>query len=429
MKRIALLSLLMSFLGCTYQEAPGLLGPEGPQGEAGQEGPPGIAGPQGKTGLQGEAGLQGPEGPQGPSGEAGVPGATGPQGEAGPPGKTGPQGEAGPPGPEGPQGPSGETGIQGPSGSAGEAGPPGPQGEAGPSGPEGPQGPSGETGPPGPQGEAGPSGPEGPQGPSGETGPPGPQGEAGPSGPEGPQGPSGEAGPPGPQGEAGPPGQSGKTSLTIEVPLAPGATCEYGGVEIESGVDTNGDGILEQSEVTSFAYVCDGALDPPSSSNDPPCGDDLSNIGTGNFSISFTLTTTMTGESAILNQRSTCKGGNMWDVRAYFPSGPVSDLPDSGEPTFGTNTYGIGIETDDTVNYATLVFPSVLNDGDPHLVNITRISGTLYISVDGAPSVATTSLSSFAQLTPLAQGTDPCVGVDGTQSFVGTLANVCVTSQ
>jgi hypothetical protein len=43
------------------------------------------------------------------------------------------------------------------------------------------------------------------------------------------------------------------------VPEAPGTNCEFGGTKIESGLDTNGDGILQQSEVTSTSYVCNGA--------------------------------------------------------------------------------------------------------------------------------------------------------------------------
>jgi hypothetical protein len=42
-------------------------------------------------------------------------------------------------------------------------------------------------------------------------------------------------------------------------PVQPGSDCEYGGVAIESGVDTNMNGVLDPSEVTSTQYVCNGA--------------------------------------------------------------------------------------------------------------------------------------------------------------------------
>lgn len=39
----------------------------------------------------------------------------------------------------------------------------------------------------------------------------------------------------------------------------PGVNCATGGQRVETGVDTNGDGILDPSEVTDTTFVCDGA--------------------------------------------------------------------------------------------------------------------------------------------------------------------------
>jgi hypothetical protein len=38
-----------------------------------------------------------------------------------------------------------------------------------------------------------------------------------------------------------------------------GTTCSNGGEKVTSGLDTNGDGVLEASEVTSTSYVCNGS--------------------------------------------------------------------------------------------------------------------------------------------------------------------------
>ena len=46
------------------------------------------------------------------------------------------------------------------------------------------------------------------------------------------------------------------------VPVAPGASCTYGGDAIEVGLDTNGDGILEQSEVQTTTYLCASQAQP-----------------------------------------------------------------------------------------------------------------------------------------------------------------------
>lgn len=89
-------------------------------------------------------------------------------------------------------------------------------------------------------------------------GPQGPQGDAGPAGPKGPQGIPGEAGANGSQGDA------GAESLVVVTPIDQAAAdasgeCPAGGEEIQVGVDTNGDGILQPGEVQHTAYVCNGS--------------------------------------------------------------------------------------------------------------------------------------------------------------------------
>jgi hypothetical protein len=53
-------------------------------------------------------------------------------------------------------------------------------------------------------------------------------------------------------------GIDGSTSLTSVTTELAGNNCENGGVKIDSGVDTNGNGTLDQDEVTATAYVCNG---------------------------------------------------------------------------------------------------------------------------------------------------------------------------
>jgi hypothetical protein len=97
-----------------------------------------------------------------------------------------------------------------------------------------------------------------PSGPSGDAGPPGPQGPAGDAGPQGAQGPQGPAGDAGATGPAGPGGDAGLTSLVAVTAEPPGANCATGGEKVQVGIDTNGDGVLEASEVQNTAYVCNG---------------------------------------------------------------------------------------------------------------------------------------------------------------------------
>jgi Collagen triple helix repeat (20 copies) len=119
--------------------------------------------------------------------------------------------------------------------------------------PAGPQGARGSTGPAGPKGDAGAVGPAGPQGAQGSAGP---QGAAGPTGPAGLRGDAGVPGPAGPQGPAGAAGAESLISVTTE---PPGPNCAAGGERIDVGIDTNGDGTLESSEIQKTAYVCNGS--------------------------------------------------------------------------------------------------------------------------------------------------------------------------
>ncbi|HLL05354.1 MAG TPA: hypothetical protein VK539_32595 [Myxococcaceae bacterium] len=59
-------------------------------------------------------------------------------------------------------------------------------------------------------------------------------------------------------GQDGTPGQNGKNSLVRVVAEPPGANCQHGGTAVNSGLDANGNGALEDSEVTSTAYTCNG---------------------------------------------------------------------------------------------------------------------------------------------------------------------------
>jgi hypothetical protein len=59
-------------------------------------------------------------------------------------------------------------------------------------------------------------------------------------------------------------GTTGRGTLVKLSVLAPGdANCPAGGTKVEAGVDANGDGTLQASEVSSSSFVCDGEAGPP----------------------------------------------------------------------------------------------------------------------------------------------------------------------
>ncbi|QSQ16978.1 collagen-like protein [Myxococcus landrumensis] len=178
-------------------------------------------------------------------------------------------------------------------GAQGQQGPKGDTGEQGPVGAQGPQGPAGPAG--GPQGEAGKNAvarttPEAVGancalgGVKLEAGVDddsdgalddnevettsyvctGPQGAQGGQGLQGPQGVQGAQGVQGPRGDTGPVGASGLHALSATAVESAGANCSTGGVRLQFGLDTNGNGTLDAGEVTPALtrYVCSGAQGP-----------------------------------------------------------------------------------------------------------------------------------------------------------------------
>lgn len=76
------------------------------------------------------------------------------------------------------------------------------------------------------------------------------------------------------QGTTGKQGQNSLISLATE---PSGSHCTFGGVKIEAGLDTNGNGALDGSEIFDTAYVCSGApvIDggAPDQAVSPACGE------------------------------------------------------------------------------------------------------------------------------------------------------------
>jgi hypothetical protein len=302
--------------GATGPQGPiGLTGPAGATGAQGPQGPIGLTGAQG---IQGDTGPQGPIGLTGLTGNQGIQGVAGSSAYqiavangysgtesqwltslVGATGAQGIQGATGPQGPIGLTGPTGNQGIQGVAGSSayqiavanGYSGTEaqwltslvGATGVQGIQGATGLQGPIGLTGAQGIQGDTGPQGEQGPIGLTGATGATGPQGPIGLTGPTGNQGIQGVAGSSayqiavangysgteaqwltslvgatGVQGIQGIAGTNGLNALIKTTIEAAGSNCTNGGTKIETGLDANANGVLENSEVNTSQtqYVC-----------------------------------------------------------------------------------------------------------------------------------------------------------------------------
>jgi len=135
----------------------------------------------------------------------------------------------------------------------------------------------------------------------------------------------------------------------------------------------------------------------------------LSNIGTADFRISLTFTTTQKADTALVNQRTYCDFGAFWDIRVVKGS--------------------LLVETCDAVfNYAAITTRGPLvNDGKPHRVIVQRAAQKMIAYIDGTASGTADSKSSFGELPPVSSN-DPCETTGQVSPFLGSIANLSVTS-
>jgi len=182
--------------------------------------------------------------------------------------------------------------------------------------------------------------------------------------------------------------------------LGPWLVLGCGQVDTAVGVELARDAAVERSEPADAAAEADA----------PRCTGDLSNVGTGDFQVSLTVTGTQTGLVALVSQRASCAPSVFWDIRMQDGL--------------------LFVEVDDVTRYTALQKAGpAINDGLPHRVTVDRVAGTLTAYVDGVEAGSDTSPESLGALPAFASGTDVCVtSSDGTAAFVGQIANVCVGS-
>src|SRR6185436_17288283 len=133
-------------------------------------------------------------------------------------------------------------------------------------------------------------------------------------------------------------------------------------------------------------------------------------VGSGDFSVHFTLTTTETVLSlGLLNQRTGCDDtSTFWDVR-LGPTGGVTAMTTDG-------THLIAVEAGNS-----------LNDGKPHSVDVIRRGGVLWYASDGRiGSSQTPDPYAFGTFPPLVVGSSACAGMDPIAGHA-TISDVCLT--
>jgi hypothetical protein len=149
------------------------------------------------------------------------------------------------------------------------------------------------------------------------------------------------------------------------------------------------------------------------------CANDLSNIGTGNFRISFNFTTAQSGLVALLNQRAVCGFSPFWDIRLKDGRLQVETCEDAN-----------------ATQYAQVMSTgALLNDNRQHTIVVERVMQTLVIVIDGAMSGSSRAEASLGPLPPLAAGNDTCTQVvddEGATTandnvvLMGSISDVCI---
>jgi hypothetical protein len=141
------------------------------------------------------------------------------------------------------------------------------------------------------------------------------------------------------------------------------------------------------------------------------CVDDLSNVGTADFTIAFKVKTTQTGLVTLVYQRATCDRGLFWDVRLN-PGGIL------------------GAEIDNGTSHYTVVFATTpIDDGAVHTVVVKRVSQIISVTIDGIREASGSALANLGTLPRLGSVSgDPCERVDGTTILTGTLTDLCVST-
>jgi hypothetical protein len=149
-------------------------------------------------------------------------------------------------------------------------------------------------------------------------------------------------------------------------------------------------------------------VDPPPVG---PCTNDLSYVGTGDFEVKFTITTSSQQPSAaVLSQRGICDHSYFWAVRFAYGGRVWLELD---EP--------------EGRNYLFCLSAIAVNDGVPHRVVMRRISGVVSIVVDcREPDFCSSATDLSGALAPLGgPSADPCIWEPGYMPIEGTVTHVC----
>lgn len=143
-------------------------------------------------------------------------------------------------------------------------------------------------------------------------------------------------------------------------------------------------------------------------------GKTIGNFSSNDFSISFWINTTSTRyEEAIIQKRPLCNGTSGWDIRT---GGGV-----------GTGVLHCALfQNTSGVNYNVSACTRPINDGMWHHFVAVRQGPTVTLYLDGSfeTNKTTAGVTLLDNNAALSCGSDPCIGIDGTDPFNGRLDEI-----
>ncbi len=200
-----------------------------------------------------------------------------------------------------------------------------------------------------------------------ENGSDGSDGAVGERGAEGPAGDNGQ------DGQDGKPGKDGLSSLIATSVEPPGSHCVSGGALIAGGVDANGNGVLDASEVSSTAYVCNGGTSLVRTSFESPG----TNCLHGGFRVDSGADTDFDGTLSDPEVKTTnyvCNGANGLNGGIDGMSSLVRTVTEPAGPHCGSGGVRIDMGIDDNEN--TVLDPSEVDSSSYVCTGSSGLNGT-----------------------------------------------------
>jgi hypothetical protein len=201
------------------------------------------------------------------------------------------------------------------------------------------------------------------------------------------------------------------SSLVATVAEAPGAHCAAGGEAIESGLDRDNNGVLDASEVTSTSYVCSAAPGATTLVDVviEPAGSHCANGGQAVESGIDTNGNGVLDASEVTETSYVCSGAN-----GAEPLIRIDSEPAGSHCTAGGSAISVGVDTNDdgvledseiqSTSYVCRAATSAVIDGSfivnnsvdaAQLVGVTTITGDLTVDAAGLESVDFSSLQTL----------------------------------